>query len=133
MANLSINRGNGDKPSAIQSRDWEPMRALQEFVPLGILCSNDAELGRPRSGKLRSRFRDQGNERQFPIQGGRAWTINEADLDIRLTQNRLTVSGKRELEKVRQERDVLRLRDEHTSLFTPLILTLPGRDRHLIA
>ncbi len=97
MANLSINRGNGDKPSAIQSRDWEPMRALRELFrwdPFAEMMPSWS----PDPASFVPAFEVKETKDNFLFKAD-VPGINEADLDIRLTQNRLTVSGKRELEK----------------------------------
>ena len=97
MANLSINRSNGDKPNAVQPRDWEPMRALRDlfrwdpFAEMMPSWSQD-----PASFVPAFEVKETIDNFLFKadVPG-----ISEADLDIRLAQNRLTISGKRELEK----------------------------------
>ena len=97
MANLSINRGNGNKPTAVQQHEWEPMRALRDLFrwdPFAEMMPSWA----PDHVSFAPAFEVKETKDNFLFKAD-VPGISEADLDVRLTQNRLTVSGKRESEK----------------------------------
>lgn len=97
MVNLSIHRSSHDKPAALSPRDWEPFRALRELLrwdPFAEMAPSWAG----EAGGFAPAFEVKETKESFVFKADLPG-VKEADLDVRLTQNRLAVSGKRESEK----------------------------------
>ena len=98
MGNVEIQRGNGGQSPAPRqlARDWDPFRAMREllhwepFVDSGFRALEAAAF----SPDFEVKETKEGFEFRADLPG-----VKEGDLDVRLTQNRLTISGKRESEK----------------------------------
>lgn len=98
MANVAIQKGNGDKPASSLVREWEPFRAFRELLrwdPFATMAPGawGAELA-----GFAPDFDVKETKDAFVFKADLPG-VKESDLDVRLTQNRLTIAGKRESEK----------------------------------
>lgn len=97
MANIAVQKTDGDKPAGVPARVWEPFRSFRDLLswdPFAemtparwageVAFSPDFDVKETKDGFV---FKAD-------LPG-----VKESDLDVRLTQNRLTVSGKRESER----------------------------------
>jgi HSP20 family protein len=98
MANVAVHKGNGDRPASALVREWEPFRAFRDLLRWDPFAEM-APAGW--SGELAAFAPDfdvketkDGFVFKADLPG-----VKEADLEVRLTQNRLTISGKRESER----------------------------------
>lgn len=98
MANIAVQKTNGDRPIPAVPQGWEPLRTLRdlfrwdpfaEMVPAGWGGEGAA---------FAPDFEVKETKDSFVFKADLPG-IKESDLDVRLTQNRLTVAGKRESEK----------------------------------
>ena len=103
MANVAVQRGKAPQvPAAVRAPPtWEPFRAMRELMrwdPFGEM----APAWTPRDVQtFMPDFEVKETQNAFVFKADMPG-IEEKDLDIKLTNNRLTVSGKRETEKVEQ-------------------------------
>ena len=97
MANLSVQRSNGDKPATTTAREWEPFRLFREllgwdpFAEIAPRFSAEASAFTPA-------FEIKESKDSFIFRADLPG-VKESDLDVRLTQNRLSISGRRDSEK----------------------------------
>jgi HSP20 family protein len=100
MANVEVQRGNGgpaQAPVRQLAREWDPFRAMREllrFEPFFEGPSFRALENVAFSPDFEVKETKDGFEFRADLPG-----VKEADVDVRLTQNRLSISGKRESEK----------------------------------
>ena len=101
MSNIAIQREPSSQPAApvrYQARDWDPFRAMRELMrwePFGELTHSFRALDAAAfSPDFDVKETKEGFVFRADVPG-----IKDADLDVRLTQNRLSISGKRESEK----------------------------------
>lgn len=97
MANISVQRTSADKPAAPVAREWEPFRALREIFrwdPFAEMMPS--ALAEPSA--FAPAFEVKETKDAFVFKADLPG-VKESDLDVRLTQNRLSVAGKRESEK----------------------------------
>lgn len=106
MANLSIQRGNGERSGAIATREWEPLRTLREFLRWDPFAEMVPGFMGPslqlEGATLAPAFEVKETKDAFVFKAD-VPGVKESDLDLRLTQNRLTISGKRESEKTEKD------------------------------
>ena len=96
MATIAIQREPEAKPLAPLARDWDPFRSMREILRWDPF----AEL-RPRvleEAGFTAAFEVKETKDAFLFKGDLPG-LKAEDLDVKITQNRLTVSGKREAEK----------------------------------
>ena len=100
MSNITIRKQNGDKPVATQPEagwdPWRTMRALLAWDPFREMAPFPALEERALAFAPAFDVKETKDAYQFKadVPG-----IDAKDLDVKLTDNRLTVSGKREEEK----------------------------------
>ena len=96
MGTISIQKEPEAKPSAPLAREWDPFRSMRELLRWDPF----AEL-RPRlleEAGFSAAFEVKETKDAFVFRGDIPGMKAE-DVDVKITQNRLTVSGKREAEK----------------------------------
>jgi HSP20 family protein len=101
MANIAVQKETGPQvpvPARQLTREWDPFRAMRELLrwePFGeTLPSFRAFEGAVFAPDFDVKETKEGFVFTADVPG-----VKEGDLDIRLTQNRLSISGKRETEK----------------------------------
>lgn len=98
MANVAVQKTNGDKPAPAVVRSWEPFRAFRDLLrwdPFVEMAPSGW------AGELESfapNFDVKETQNAFVFKADLPG-VKESDLEVRLTQNRLTIAGKRESEK----------------------------------
>lgn len=93
MANLiRRNEGQGETPTL-----WDPLRAMREFMNWDPFAEMAPALNRAGETIFSPRFEVKETSNAYVFKADLPG-IEEKDLDITLTGNRLTVSGKREAE-----------------------------------
>ncbi len=97
MANLTIQKGNGDKPAPVALRDWEPLRTFRELMRWDPFAEMMPSILSEPAG-FAPAFEVKETKEAFVFTADLPG-VKEADLDVRLTQNRLSISGKRDSEK----------------------------------
>ena len=101
MSDIAIQRDNASQPSPparFTSRDWDPFRAMRDLMrwePFAQLAPN---FGAFESAIFSPAFEVKETKEAFVFRAD-VPGVKDADLDVRLTQNRLSISGKRESEK----------------------------------
>jgi HSP20 family protein len=97
MANIAVQKENGGKPvPAAPAREWDPFRVMREmmrwdpFSEMLPLTTGEAAFA--------PAFEVKETKEAFVFKADLPG-IQEKDLDVKLTQNRLSISGKREQEK----------------------------------
>jgi HSP20 family protein len=101
MSNIAIQREPSSQPASpvrYQARDWDPFRAMRELMrwePFGDLTQSFRSLD---SVAFSPSFDVKETKEGFVFRAD-VPGVKDADLDVRLTQNRLSISGKRESEK----------------------------------
>ena len=100
MAQVSIERDPGTpaKGSKALAREWDPFRAMREFFRWDPLAEFSPRLRALEEANFAPDFDVKETKDAFVFTAD-VPGVKEGDLDIRLTQNRLSVSGKRESEK----------------------------------
>jgi HSP20 family protein len=100
MATVAIQRESGGGaalPARQVGREWDPFRVMRELLswdPFGDVAPSFRALERAAfSPDFEVKETKEGFEFRADVPG-----VKEADLDIRLTQNRLSISGRRESE-----------------------------------
>ncbi|HZU83939.1 MAG TPA: HSP20 family small heat-shock protein [Polyangiaceae bacterium] len=98
MANISVRKQNGNRPGAItQARPgWEPLRVLRELMnwdPFGEMAPQLPELPAAFEPSFEVKESKDGYVFNADVPG-----VKEPDLEVTVTGNRLTISGKREAE-----------------------------------
>lgn len=97
MSNITVQKGNGDRPVSIFSAERDPWRALRDWMrwdPFGEMVPSVLSEPSGFAPAFEVKETKEGFVFSADVPG-----IKESDLDVRLTQNRLTISGKRESEK----------------------------------
>lgn len=102
MANISIRKDNGNKiarPQTPAAQEWEPfrvMRSLLHWDPFREMASLPMEAERMAS--FAPSFEIKETKEAFLFKAD-VPGVKDTDLDVTVTGNRLTVSGKRDAEK----------------------------------
>lgn len=96
MANIDVRRSSEESPQLARRDVWDPFRSMRDLMrwdPLGsALLGGVGESGLAPAFEIKET--KDGIEFKADVPG-----IDAKDLDVKLTNNRLTVSGKREAEK----------------------------------
>jgi len=101
MSNIAIQRDGGHQPgqpTRYSARDWDPFRAMRELIrwqPFGELAPSFSAF---ESAVFSPAFDVKETKEEFVFRAD-VPGVKDADLDVKLTQNRLSISGKRESEK----------------------------------
>lgn len=98
MANVAVQKTNGDRPIPASQQGWEPIRTLRDLLrwdPFGEMVPSGWT---GEAAAFAPDFDVKETKDTFVFKADLPG-IKEADLDVRLTQNRLTIAGKRESEK----------------------------------
>lgn len=102
MSNIAVNREPNPQPTVqprAMTREWEPFRMMRELLhwdPLGAMTPGLAPL---EPGAFAPTFDVKETKEGFVFTAD-VPGVKDNDLDVRITQNRLSISGKRESEKV---------------------------------
>jgi len=102
MSNIAIQRENGNQPALparYLARDWDPFRAMRDLLRWEPLAEFAPSFAGFESAVFSPAFEVKETKEGFVFRAD-VPGVKDADLDVKLTQNRLTVSGKRESEKV---------------------------------
>jgi len=98
MSNIAIRKQDDDKPAAAPAASWDPwraMRALAAWDPFReIAFPSSPEVGFAPTAAFDVKETKDAYEFKADVPG-----VQEKDLEVTVTGNRLTVSGKREAEK----------------------------------
>ena len=97
MTNVAIQRGN-TRPEAVQHREWDPFRAARELFRWDPFAAFAAGAPQVTLETFSPAFEVKEAKEGFTFKADLPG-VKEADLDVKLNDNRLTVSGKRESEK----------------------------------
>ena len=96
MANIAVQKANGGKPvPAAPTREWDPFRVMRELMrwdPFSEMTPIVSEAA------FAPAFEVKETKEAFVFKADLPG-IQEKDLEVKLTQNRLSISGKREQEK----------------------------------
>lgn len=97
MANVSIHKESPKPVAAPPAREWDPFRTMRELLrwePFGEMAPRwlGEEVG------FNAAFEVKETKEAFVFKADLPG-IKSEDLDVKLTQNRLTVTGKREAER----------------------------------
>lgn len=102
MANINVRKENGNKPATVtpQEQRWEPFRMMRDLVgwdPFREMSPFVAQI--PAGFVPTFEIKETKDEYNFKadVPG-----VKEGDLEVTMTGNRLTISGKREAEKEEQ-------------------------------
>lgn len=96
MSNVTIQKTNGEPPAPV-TREWEPFRTLRDllrwdpFTGMSPIFGTEPVVFAPA-------FEIKETKDEFLFTADLPG-VKESDLEVRLTQNRLSISGKRESEK----------------------------------
>lgn len=98
MANIAVHKEVGEKPRAATVQRWDPLRVMRQLMRwdpftemLPTWASEEADVFAPA-------FEVKENREGFLFKADLPG-VDPKDLDVKITQNRLTISGKREAEK----------------------------------
>ena len=101
MANIAVQKEAGPQapvPARQLTREWDPFRAMRDLLrwePFGEMTPRFQAF----EGAVFSPDFDVKETKEAFVFTADVPGVKEGDLDIRLTQNRLSISGKRESEK----------------------------------
>src|SRR4051812_37244855 len=91
-----IRRENGNERSLARSQSWDPFQLIQQMMNWDPLAEVTRPLGGS-GGTFTPRFEVKETKDSFVFRGDLPG-LQEKDLEVSLTGNRLTISGKREEE-----------------------------------
>ena len=97
MANIAVTKENGGQPQTITHREWDPFRAMRELMrwdPFAAMPAWPAEARDVMNVAFDVKETKDGFVFTADVPG-----IESKDIDVKLQNNRLTISGKREQEK----------------------------------
>jgi HSP20 family protein len=101
MTNVAIQKGNGGEaalPARRLAREWDPFRAMRELLRWDAF--NDlAPAWPPLAEAAFSPDFDVKETKEAFVFSADLPGVKDADLEVRVAQNRLSISGKRESEK----------------------------------
>jgi HSP20 family protein len=101
MTNIAVRRDNGNKPSRTMEAQLEPYRMFRELANWDPFREMSPYMSQPAAGFIPS-FEVKETKDSYLFKADLPG-VQESDLDITLTGNRLTVTGKREAEKQEQD------------------------------
>ena len=97
MANIAVRKENGDKRNLpALAREWDPFRVMRELMHWDPITTMMPEWREQQM--FEPAFDVKENKDAFEFKADLPG-MNEKDVDVKLTENRLTISGKREQEK----------------------------------
>ena len=123
MANL-IRRNEGATPERLP-REWEPFRLMRELIGWDPFAEMMPSFGRELNGFV-PRFEVKESKDAYLFKADLPG-VEDKDLELTLTGNRLTVSGKREAE-VRDEKDTWYAYERSYGTFTRSFTLPDGAD-----
>lgn len=97
MANIAVQKENGGPAQAIAPREWDPFRAMRELMrwdPFASMAAWPTEARDILSVAFDVKETKEGFVFKADVPG-----IDSKDIDVKLQNNRLTITGKREQEK----------------------------------
>ena len=101
MSDITVRREDGNRSSALGARDWEPARIIRSLLGWDPF----REMSPYPQGELRAAFSPafevKETKESFVFKAD-VPGLREPDLEVNVSGNRLTVSGKREQEKQEQ-------------------------------
>ncbi|MEW5851878.1 MAG: HSP20 family small heat-shock protein [Myxococcota bacterium] len=99
MANLSV-RKESNAPSVPPASEWDPFRMMRDLMSWDPFRGSPAALQRymDRYASFVPAFEVKENKEGFVFKGDMPG-VKENDVDVTITDNRLTISGKREAEQ----------------------------------
>jgi HSP20 family protein len=101
MANIAITKENGGTPAQRVQREWDPFQSMRELMrwdPFQAMWPSRAV--EPREA-LQAAFDVKETKEAFVFKAD-VPGIDVKDVEVKIQQNRLTISGKREQEKTEQ-------------------------------
>jgi HSP20 family protein len=101
MSNIAVQRDNANQPSLparFAARDWDPFRAMRDLIRWEPFAELAPSFGAFDNAVFSPAFEVKETKEGFFFRAD-VPGVKDADLDVKLTQNRLSVSGKRESEK----------------------------------
>jgi HSP20 family protein len=101
MSNIAIQRDNTNQPplpTRFTARDWDPFRAMRDLIRWEPFADLAQSFGALESAVFSPAFEVKETKEGFTFRAD-VPGVKDADLDVKLTQNRLSISGKRESEK----------------------------------
>jgi HSP20 family protein len=101
MSNIAIRQESSNQPLAprrYSSREWDPFRAMRNLIHWGPFAEMAPSFSALDNAEFVPDFEIKETRDAFLFRAD-VPGVKDADLDIKLTQNRLSVSGKRESEK----------------------------------
>ena len=103
MANVQVHKESGNKPAPVarRSMEWEPFRTMREMLrwdPFGEMAPTWPTFETPEfMPSFEVKETKEGYVFTADLPG-----VEEKNLEVKTTENRLTISGKRESEKTEQ-------------------------------
>src|SRR5689334_20210663 len=100
MANIEVRKENGNKPAAIVPERWDPTRMFRDFFgwdPFREMTPYVAQMPAGFAPSFEVKETKDAYLFKADVPG-----VKDADLEVTVTGNRLTISGKREAEKREQ-------------------------------
>lgn len=101
MSNIAIQRDSGNQPvvpSRYPGRDWDPFRAMRDLLRWEPFAELAPSFGAFDGAVFSPAFEVKETKEGFVFRAD-VPGVKDSDLDVKLTQNRLSISGKRESEK----------------------------------
>jgi len=101
MSNIAVQRDNGNQPvvpARYTARDWDPFRTMRDLLRWEPFAELAPSFGALESAVFSPAFEVKETKEGFVFRAD-VPGVKDADLDVKLTQNRLSISGKRESEK----------------------------------
>src|ERR1043165_6139924 len=98
MANIAVQKTNGDKPIPATPHGWEPFRTLRDLFRWDPFAEMVPSGWSGEGAGFAPDFEVKETKDAFVFKAD-VPGMKESDLDVRLTQNRLTIASKRESEK----------------------------------
>ena len=103
MANITVRKDDGNRPTTVQTipaHQWEPMRVLRDLMgwdPFGEMSPLVQRFPETFSPSFEVKESKDGYVFKADVPG-----VKESDIEVTLTGNRLSISGKREVEHKEQ-------------------------------
>jgi HSP20 family protein len=98
MTNIEVRRQNGNKPAAIAERAFDPYRAVRALLSWDPFSEMAPFAAEERAFALAPAFEVKETKEAYEFKAD-VPGVQDKDLEVTMTGNRLTVSGKREAEK----------------------------------
>lgn len=98
MTNVAVQKTKNDKPIPTSLRAWEPLRAFRDLIRWDPFAEMASAGWSGESEGFAPNFDVKETKDAFVFKADLPG-VRESDLEVRLSQNRLTIAGKRESEK----------------------------------